>query len=95
MHRLGRWRPGLSCRGPVFLTAVVAPAGTPKSVIAKLRAEVQRIVALSDVHKRLTTLGAEPPAMRPADPVGLLTAIRIHCQSVIKFEIGNGVNNFV
>jgi tripartite-type tricarboxylate transporter receptor subunit TctC len=56
---------------PGFLTGsfqgLLAPAGTPKAVVDKLHAEVQRIAALPDVRERLTTLGAEPSAMSPTD----------------------------
>ena len=61
---------------PGFLTGswqgLLAPAGTPEAVIDKLNAEVIRITALSDVRERLTTLGAEPSAMSPADFVAWL-----------------------
>ncbi len=54
---------------PGFLTGsfqgLLAPAGTPKAVVDKLFAEVQRITALPDIKERLTTLGAEPSAMTP------------------------------
>jgi tripartite-type tricarboxylate transporter receptor subunit TctC len=54
-----------------FLTGsfqgLLAPASTPKAVIDKLHAEVQRIVAIHEVRERLTTLGAEPSAMSPAE----------------------------
>ena len=56
---------------PGFLTGsfqgLLAPAGTPKAVIDKVYAEVQRITALPDVRERLTTLGAEPSAMSPTE----------------------------
>jgi len=56
---------------PGFLTGswqgLLAPAGTPKAVVDKLHAEVQRITALPDVKERLATLGAEPSAMTPLD----------------------------
>jgi tripartite-type tricarboxylate transporter receptor subunit TctC len=56
---------------PGFLTGsfqgLLAPAGAPKAVIDKLHAEVQRIAAMPDVRERLTTLGAEPSAMSPAE----------------------------
>ena len=56
---------------PGFLTGsfqgLLAPAGTPRAVVDKLHAEVQRITALPDVRERLTTLGAEPSSMTPAD----------------------------
>lgn len=54
---------------PGFLTGsfqgLLAPAGTPKPVIDKLYAEVQRIANLPDIKERLTALGAEPSAMTP------------------------------
>ena len=54
---------------PGFLTGsfqgLLAPAGTPKAVIDKLHAEIQRIAAMPDVKERLITLGAEPSAMTP------------------------------
>lgn len=56
---------------PGFLTGswqgLLAPAGTPKVVVDKLHAEVQRITALPEVRERLATLGAEPSAMTPSD----------------------------
>ncbi len=56
---------------PGFLTGswqgLLAPAGTPKAVVDKIHAEVQRITALPDVRERLATLGAEPTRMSPAD----------------------------
>ena len=56
---------------PGFLTGsfqgLLAPAGTPRAVVDKLHAEVQRITALPDVRERLTTLGAEPSSMTPAE----------------------------
>jgi len=56
---------------PGFLTGswqgLLAPAGTPKAVVDKLHAEVQRITTLPDVKERLTTLGAEPSTMTPGD----------------------------
>jgi tripartite-type tricarboxylate transporter receptor subunit TctC len=45
---------------------VLAPAGTPRDVIAKLHQEIARIVALPDVRERLLTAGIEPaPLMTP------------------------------
>ena len=56
---------------PGFLTGsfqgLLAPAGTPRAVIDKLHAEVQRITAQPEVRERLNTLGAEPSSMSPSD----------------------------
>jgi len=54
---------------PGFVTGswqgMLAPAGTPKAVLEKLHAEVQRIVALPDIKDRMSTLGAEAHSMNP------------------------------
>jgi len=54
---------------PGFLTGsfqgLLAPAATPKAVVDKLFAELQRITALPEIKERLNTLGAEPSALTP------------------------------
>ncbi len=44
---------------------LLASSKTPRPVIAKLNREVQRILALPDVHKQLMSMGAEPSPMSP------------------------------
>ena len=46
---------------------LLAPTGTPKAIVDKLNAEVQRITALPEVREKLQTLGAEPSNMSPAE----------------------------
>ena len=46
---------------------VVAPAGTPRDIIAQLNREIAKLVALPDVKERLATLGFEPSANTPED----------------------------
>jgi len=41
-------------------SGIVAPAGTPKPVIARLNAAIDRILAMDDVRARLASLGVEP-----------------------------------
>jgi tripartite-type tricarboxylate transporter receptor subunit TctC len=45
---------------------VLAPAGTPQPIVARLHAEFVRISALPDVKERLVALGAEPMLNTPA-----------------------------
>jgi tripartite-type tricarboxylate transporter receptor subunit TctC len=47
----------------------IATAGTPKDVVEKLNAEVQRIVALPDVSQHLIAVGMEPPPPASAEQV--------------------------
>ena len=45
--------------------AIHAPAGTPKPIIAKLNAELVRIVNLPDIRERLRQMSAEPVGNTP------------------------------
>ena len=44
---------------------LMAPAGTPKEIVAMLNREVNRILQLPDVNTRLVELGAEPANLTP------------------------------
>jgi tripartite-type tricarboxylate transporter receptor subunit TctC len=52
---------------------IVAPTGTPAAIVARLNAEVQRMLALPDVRDRLAKEGAEP---MPGPPERLGTLIQ-------------------
>ena len=43
----------------------VAPAGTPKDIVAKLNREIVRILAQPDMKDRLATLGFDPIGSTP------------------------------
>jgi tripartite-type tricarboxylate transporter receptor subunit TctC len=47
--------------------AVFAPAGTPKDVVAKVNAEMQRVFKLPDVVDKLKTLGLDPWISSPEE----------------------------
>lgn len=59
---------------------LLAPANTPKAVLARLSGEVARIVELADVKERLTALGADPA---PTTPEGFDAFVRTE---VAKFQ---------
>ena len=42
-----------------------APAGTPKEVLARLNAEVRKVLSMPDIIERLTAQGAEPAPSTP------------------------------
>jgi tripartite-type tricarboxylate transporter receptor subunit TctC len=48
-----------------FWVAMLAPAKTPRDVVAKLNAEVNRALQSPEVKDRLAKLGTEPMAMTP------------------------------
>ena len=41
-------------------SGIVAPAGTPRAVVAKLNATIDRILATDEVRKKLAAIGVEP-----------------------------------
>jgi len=47
--------------------AMFAPAGTPKDIVAKLNAEMQRVYKLPDVAEKMKTLGLEPWISTPEE----------------------------
>ena len=46
--------------------ALLAPAGTPEPIVAKVHREAVRILALPDVRKRFDELGMVPMGTTPA-----------------------------
>lgn len=46
---------------------VLAPAGTPKAIIAKLNAEIVRALELPEIRDRLVSMGAEPVGSSPEE----------------------------
>ena len=50
-----------------FWIGLLAPAKTPRDVVAKLNAEIRRIVQTPEMKEKLATLGAEPLLLGPAE----------------------------
>ncbi|MFH1602652.1 MAG: tripartite tricarboxylate transporter substrate binding protein [Pseudomonadota bacterium] len=53
---------------------ILAPAGTPRSIVDKLSTEIARILALPDVTEKLISLGLEPLVSTPAQFATLMKA---------------------
>ena len=64
--------------------ALMAPAGTPADVIAKLQAESARILRLADVREKLAALGAEAVGNRPEELAAIIRAESVRWQKVVK-----------
>jgi tripartite-type tricarboxylate transporter receptor subunit TctC len=47
--------------------SIVAPAGTPNEIIARLRSEIAAALAQADIQEKLAGLGAEPIGNTPAE----------------------------
>ena len=45
---------------------ILAPAGTPKDIVAKLNTEMVKIIQSPDFRKRMDEIGAEPVGDTPA-----------------------------
>ena len=63
---------GLSGLEIALWTGLVAPAGTPADVIAKLNAAVRDVLAMEDVKTALGKLAVEPVATSPEEYRGLI-----------------------
>src|SRR5262249_61006741 len=48
---------------------LMAPAGTPRPIVDKINAEVQRAVARPEIAEKLLGVGMEPPPAMPPDAV--------------------------
>lgn len=64
--------------------ALFAPAATPHDVIAKLNAEIGKVMARKDVHDPLMAQGYEPATGTPADLAELLAKDIARWSDVIK-----------
>ena len=58
---------GITGQEAYTLTGMLAPAGTPNDIIARLHQEIVNLVALPDVQKRLDELGFEVVANAPEE----------------------------
>ncbi len=48
-------------------SGILAPAKTPKAVVARLHAEITRVLALPEISQKMLALGVEPDPTTPAE----------------------------
>ncbi len=65
-------------------SGLVGPAGMPSAVVERLNAEIVKIIATSDVSKRLTELGIEPRTSTPAEFAAFLKAEVVKWAKVVR-----------
>jgi len=58
---------GLPDQDADTLTGILAPAGTPKEIVDRLRSEIAKAVALPEIKSKLTAIGFIPIANTPAE----------------------------
>lgn len=63
---------------------VVAPAGTPPAIVAKLAAEIKAIVAQPEVRERFYSQGIEPASAAPEEFAGYIKATVAKYSKVVK-----------
>jgi len=68
----------------VFWVALLAPGGTPRSVVDRLNAEALRALASPEVKEKLATLGADPMPMSPAAFDAFLRAETARMAAIVK-----------
>jgi tripartite-type tricarboxylate transporter receptor subunit TctC len=63
---------------------MMAPAGTPPPIIAKLHREIVAIMALPEVHERFLAQAAEPVGNRPEEYAAFIQAEIAKWAKVVK-----------
>jgi tripartite-type tricarboxylate transporter receptor subunit TctC len=63
---------------------VLAPSAVPREVIAKLNAEINKILASNEIRERLATQGAEPAGIAPEQFADLIKAELSKWAKVVK-----------
>lgn len=63
---------------------LLAPAGTPKEIVAKLNAEVVKILRMPEVQKRFAEIGAEPVGNSPEAMAAIIRSDTENYAAVVK-----------
>jgi tripartite-type tricarboxylate transporter receptor subunit TctC len=75
---------GLPSYKPKNWQGILAPAGTPKDIIARLADEVRRIVAKPDIIKTLDNAGMDPYPTTPQEMAEEMRSARAEYANIIK-----------
>lgn len=65
-------------------TAIFAPAGTPRPIIAKINADTNRLLNTAEMRERYSTLGAEPAGSTPEELAALIARTRAQLAQVVQ-----------
>jgi len=63
---------------------MIAPAGTPASIVNKINAEIERLLQQRDVRERFTALGFEPSRGSPAQFGALIKSDIVKWEKVVR-----------
>jgi len=75
---------GLPSYDPKNWQGILAPSGTPKEIVAKLSAEVAKILTMPDIRERLLNSGMEPFGNTPEQMATQMKADHAESAKVIK-----------
>lgn len=67
-----------------FWYAMLAPGGTPRDIVAKLSAEIAKILATPDMKEKLVALGADPFISNPDEFAAVMRADSARYEKVVK-----------
>ena len=65
-------------------SGIVAPAGTPKEIIERLKVEIQNVLAMPDILQRLERLGVEPAPGGPEEFGALLHSEMLRWNKLVR-----------
>lgn len=66
---------------------VLVPAGTPAEIVARLNADLNRVLAMPDVREKLAELGADPVGGTPAEFAAFINGEIARWGKLIKLEM--------
>src|SRR5262249_12402564 len=75
---------GLPALGSPAWFGVLAPAGTPKDIVDLLQRQIAKIMSLSDMKQRLTTLGLDTVASTPEEFAAWIKSETIQWSKVVR-----------
>ncbi len=64
-------------------TALFAPGGTPRAIIAKINADAMHVLRLPEVRERMASMGVEPAGSTPEELVVMIRNSRARIQQVV------------
>jgi tripartite-type tricarboxylate transporter receptor subunit TctC len=65
---------------------VMAPAGTPPPIVARLNDEFRKALVTAEMRERLSRMGAEPSPTSPAEFSAFIRAELAKYEKVVKFS---------
>jgi len=68
--------------------SVVAPAGTPKDIVVKLHAAINKVLAMPDVRDRLTKVGIQPSGSQSPEEFAAFVRSQAETRSQVIKAVG-------